>query len=240
MTQSALFPIIGIAAGRPGSGKSTLAEHFVQQEGFRKIAFAAPLKDLNRRLLLNFGYTTEQADRLVYVDKEVVVPELGRTCRHIQRTLGTEWGRDLIGPDLWVDLWKWQIWTARLRGDRGVVCDDMRFRNELSVVRELGGVAIYVDRPLPPVPWWKRLFSKSATHRSEGAIRPEDADLRVRNSSTLADFRQVCRVVPAYAFERISANPETADRLKKFESKMAAVMLKRSVGVVTAVQNSDQ
>lgn len=134
------YPLIGIT-GRIGSGKTTAALHLCEKHGFVRHRFAGPLKGM----LQSIGLTWEHTDGPL---KEVPCALLGgKTPRHAMQTLGTEWGRDCIGADFWIDVWKW----TRPLGFP-VVVDDLRFANEAAAVAEMGGVVIKVTRPLPFLP----------------------------------------------------------------------------------------
>lgn len=65
--------------------------------------------------------------------------------------LGTEFGRQLLGPDLWVNAWRRAVERhleealvdgAPLR----IVCDDVRFANEAAAIRALGGTVVLLTR----------------------------------------------------------------------------------------------
>jgi hypothetical protein len=58
------------------------------------------------------------------------------------QTLGTEWGRQLISPTLWVDAWMAAALTAR----GAVIADDVRFADEADAVRALGGIVVLIRR----------------------------------------------------------------------------------------------
>jgi hypothetical protein len=62
------------------------------------------------------------------------------------QTLGTEWGRDQIHPNLWVNLAKNQ-YDADIRRGEHYVFDDIRFENECCAILELGGLVVRVERP---------------------------------------------------------------------------------------------
>ena len=125
--------------GAAGSGKSTAADYLVSELGFTRIRFAGPLKAMMRALGLS--------EREIEGDlKETPCARLmGRTPRHAMQTLGTEWGRQLLAPDFWVDLWRQD--AERILHDSGrVVVDDCRFPNEASVIHSLGGKIIAIRR----------------------------------------------------------------------------------------------
>lgn len=121
-------------------GKSTLAHILQVHFNFTRVRFAGPLKAMLRAIGLTEqdtdGRTKEQPHHLL----------CGRTPRYAMQRLGTEWGRDLIGDNLWVDLWKFNTQQALLGGASGVVCDDCRFENEAATTRAMGGHVVHVER----------------------------------------------------------------------------------------------
>lgn len=71
------------------------------------------------------------------------------TPRVFLQRLGTEWGRQRLHPELWVEAWK----NATLEsasdhcGDMLVVADDCRFENEAAAIRAMGGKVVRIERP---------------------------------------------------------------------------------------------
>lgn len=159
--------------GLAGSGKSTAAEFLVERFGYHRVKFADPIKDMLRALGLS--------DRHIEGDLKEVPCELlmGRTPRYAMQRLGTEWGRELMGPDFWVTAWKIRAQKYIDMGTK-VVVDDCRFPNELRAVKELGGVSMMIHRPCTaPV----------ETHISEQHIL--DADYELMNDRALGEFKAV-------------------------------------------------
>ncbi|MBB6308884.1 deoxynucleotide monophosphate kinase [Xanthobacter tagetidis] len=133
--------VIGFA-GRAGAGKTTAALHLVEHHDFERVRFAGPLKAMMRAL----GCTEEEVDGAL---KETPCALLGgRTPRQAMQWLGTEWGRDMIAPDLWT-----RAWEHAVAGKPRVVADDVRFPNEVAAIRRLGGRVIRIvaagDEPCP-------------------------------------------------------------------------------------------
>ena len=126
--------------GYAGSGKSTVARHLVEAHGFTLVKFAGPLKAMMRCLGLGDreieGALKEEPHRVLNY----------KTPRYAMQTLGTEWGRDLIGQNLWVDV---AMTSAQAAIDQGgsVVIDDCRFQNEADAVKRISGEVIQITRP---------------------------------------------------------------------------------------------
>lgn len=126
--------IIGLT-GLAGSGKTTAAHRLIDVHGFTRHRMAGPLKTMLHCLGLDERHTDGEL-------KEAPCDLLGgQTPRRAMQTLGTEWGRGLIGPDLWVNAWRATMPTGH------VVVDDIRFVNEADAVRAAGGIVVRIDRP---------------------------------------------------------------------------------------------
>jgi hypothetical protein len=145
---SDLPDIIGLWSPAAGCGKSTVAGILFNRAGYHVEPFARTLKRMLQTMLVDAGMHTGEAIRMIWHDKHEPITCLpgAPTSRRLQQTLGTEWGRDLIGPDLWVE-----IWTRRAMSHAaGVVADDVRMANEAAAVRALGGEVWQVLRPGVP------------------------------------------------------------------------------------------
>lgn len=129
---------IGIV-GYKGCGKSLVADSLRQTRKFEILKFADPLKDMLRSIGLSDSHI--EGDK-----KELPLPLLcGKTARHAMQTLGTDWGRGMIGDDLWVNLWVERAGVMHDFHDK-VVADDVRFENEIDAIHQLGGIVIYIRR----------------------------------------------------------------------------------------------
>lgn len=138
--------LIALYSPAAGMGKSLVADHLVAAHGFRALKFAGPLKNMIRSLLEDAGVPHGLIEG--YVEgalKQDEIPQLGVTCRHLMQTLGTEWGRQNVREDLWVYLTERAVERAHNMG-YDVVIDDLRFPNELGMVRRMGGLAVRVER----------------------------------------------------------------------------------------------
>ena len=164
-------PVIGLV-GRRGSGKSLVAQRLVAAHGYTHVPFAKPLKDMLRAIGLDEVYLGSL--------KELPCPLIcGVTPRHAMQALGTEWGRNLIHPDLWTTLWR----DAVIRSKASVVvADDVRFANEAVAVRSLGGVLLRVVRPEMPA------SEEADSHASETEQDNIECGARLVNGDTIADL----------------------------------------------------
>lgn len=126
--------IVGLT-GRKRSGKDTAAQVF-EASGYTSLSFATMLKAMLATMLEMQGVDEDTIVRMLHDDlKEVPTPFLnGQTPRHAMQTLGTEWGRKLIHPDIWVDA----TMRAAEQFDR-VIIPDVRFPNEVEAVTSRGG-----------------------------------------------------------------------------------------------------
>lgn len=151
--------LIGLV-GRAGAGKTTVANHLEAEWAFEPIAFADPILAMALALFNEAGVDAAWAMERVLKDKPA--PELGVSYRRIAQTLGTEWGRELMGPDFWLQVAAHKVRVARMQ-QASVVISDVRFPNEAQWLIEQGGLLVRVVRPdLPPL-----ADDATASHASE-------------------------------------------------------------------------
>jgi hypothetical protein len=132
------WPSVVAFIGPAGCGKSTAAAHLVER-GYTLLKFAHPIKEMLRVLGLE--------DRHLEGDQKEVPCDLlgGASPRRAMQKLGTEWGRKLIHPDIWVNAWMREaVW--RLQNGQRLVIDDLRYPNELDAVLRLGGSTLRIVR----------------------------------------------------------------------------------------------
>lgn len=166
-------PRVIAICGLAGAGKSTIADHLVERHRYTRVKFAGPLKDMLRSLGLD-------DDELEGDLKERPCGLLcGMTPRHAMVTLGTEWGRNLIGPDLWVSVWHERVASILSSGGR-VVVDDLRFPNEHARAVQIGASVLRVSRP--------RESSARAPHESEAYANTMQVDHEVVNGGGVSDL----------------------------------------------------
>jgi hypothetical protein len=163
-----MSPTLVALTGLAGAGKSTAAAILAKHHGFTRMRFAAPLKAMLRAIGLGDaeieGHLKEAPCALLQ----------GKSPRQAMQTLGTEWGRNLIGEHFWADVWQHQALQVLDQGGK-VVVEDCRFPNEVAAIKSLGGKIWRVDRPGLVV----------GTHDSEQYVAGLKADDYIHNSGTL-------------------------------------------------------
>lgn len=166
--------LIGLA-GLARSGKTTAANHLVNIHGLQAYAFADPLRD-GLMNILNLSPCDFDDDR-----KERTIGWLGRSPRELMQTLGTDWGRNLVHPELWLLLAKQNLEYLGQAYDTatGFVISDLRFENEADFVRNRGGIVLHILRSDA---------AKVNLHVSESGIGIQDNDLVLHNDGSLDDM----------------------------------------------------
>ena len=146
--------------------------------GYKRLSFADPLRKFSAQILSSLGYNGLACLR---DKKEEKITELGVSPRQMMQTLGTEWGRSCIHPDLWIMVAAGTV-EKQLKRGRNVVIDDVRFPNEAEMIRKLGGELWLVDRPG---------VVYEGDHASEGALHDIVPDAVINNSGGLEQLREV-------------------------------------------------
>lgn len=140
-------PIIGIT-GAAGSGKDTLASHLVERHGYVRYSCADPIKDM---LNARFGWKPEYWDDRTWKERPARQHGANQTGllfesfspRSWAQWLGTEVGRTLAGPDVWINMLLAKAYGA---GHRRIVIPDIRFDNEAEAVIGHTGVVWKIVR----------------------------------------------------------------------------------------------
>jgi len=126
--------LIGIS-GAAGAGKDTAADTIVAcHPPYVKDKFARTLKEVLNSI---FGWSMENWDDPEW--KELPNSACGlHTPRYVAQTFGTDWGRNMVYPDIWVDA------AIRNIEEENTVFSDVRFPNELDAIKHAGGRMIHM------------------------------------------------------------------------------------------------
>ena len=201
--------IIGIT-GLIGSGKDTVAKLFVQS-GCVQDSFASPLKDMCASI---FGWDREmlEGDTIdsrdfretpdLYWTKKLGIDSF--TPRLALQLLGTDIMRTHFNEDIWLSSLEYRMRKVSTTA-RCVVVSDARFVNELSLIKDLGGIVINVKRDELPE-WYDYAYKAnveghvpskhimttrfSHVHQSEWNWIGFDFDYEIENNSTLEDLSE--------------------------------------------------
>lgn len=138
------FRHIALWSSTPQQGKSTIAKHLLGTRGYQILSFASPLLEMIETFLMNHGLQMEEIDYYCRQAKEIPIPGVGRSYRHLARTLGTEWGRNLVKETTWLDAFEQKF--DRYSSKYPIVVDDMRFRNEAALLKSKGFLFVMVSR----------------------------------------------------------------------------------------------
>lgn len=162
--------IIGIH-GKARSGKDTSAALLRAMVGGYQYSFASPLY-----AMIAAGLGIDINDPYWKEHKESPIPAYGgKSLRQIVQTLGTQWGRNMICEDIWVQR-AMQVLSAR---GPGMIVSDVRYENEAAFVRRMGGVVIHLRRKDIP---------RINPHDSENGIQIEPSDFIVDNNGSIDDL----------------------------------------------------
>ena len=168
-------PILIGLTGRARSGKTTAAQHLARTYLLEQYAFADPLRD-GLMAIFNLDPTDFEGDR-----KEQPLGWLDCSPRQLMQSMGTEWARNTVHPDVWVKLAEQNLeyMTKALGAVLGFVVSDVRFESEADLIRRRGGTVIHILRPNAQA---------VNPHISEAGIAANSADLTLPNYGTVEDF----------------------------------------------------
>ena len=161
--------ILGVT-GFINSGKDTIADYLCTFHGFKRLSFAASLKDAvsnifgwDRELLEGTTKTSrewrEQVDS--WWSKRLDIPNL--TPRWVLQHWGTEVCRNGFHHDIWVA----SIENKLRNSLDNIVITDCRFINEVNAIKKVGGITCRVERGPRPT-WYSDAISLNKGPRNIG------------------------------------------------------------------------
>jgi hypothetical protein len=172
--------IIGLS-GYAQSGKDTVAKFLVEQRGFKRIAFADPIRDIlwDMNPMLKDGFYLQGVVNAYGWDvAKTQFPEV----RRLLQELGVA-ARKHIDSEVWVTAALKTVWvTPELKApseDGNYVITDVRFQNEAATIRLAGGQLWRVERTG---------VEAVNSHVSEHDLDNWDFDAYIHNNSTIEDL----------------------------------------------------
>lgn len=171
--------VIGLH-GFAQSGKDTVATGLLRY-GYERVALADPIRNIALKINPITHADTfngspyrvrleEIIDDLGWDDAKRTIPEV----RRLLQVIGTEVGRDLLGPDVWVNMA-----LAKIMQKGFYVITDVRFRNEVDMVRSVNGMLIKIVRP--------GVDSVNA-HVSDAGLPDAYFDVVIQNDGTIPEL----------------------------------------------------
>ena len=167
--------IIGLS-GYAQVGKDTVAQILVEEYGYTRIGFADIIKKaayiLDPIITLDGMRLAHAVDKYGWEGSKQV-PEV----RRLLQVLGSEVGRDLIDPQIWVE-----ITMHAVHPDDKIVVSDVRFSNEAEEIKWKKGEIWRITRVDKDAP--------VNVHRSETEMDTWDFDEYVPNNGTIEDLKK--------------------------------------------------
>ena len=145
--------LIIAVSGLIGSGKDTIADYLTTFHGFKRMSFAASLKDAVASI---FGWDREMLEGRTKQAREwrecvdpwwserLNMPQL--TPRWVLQYWGTDVCRKSFHNDIWIASLEYKLQNSK----DNIVISDCRFPNEFKTIKDSGGILVSVQRGILP------------------------------------------------------------------------------------------
>lgn len=206
--------ILGVT-GFIGSGKDTVADYLCTFHGFKRVSFAASLKDAVSAV---FGWDRELLEGSTKTSREWREQKDEWWSNRLQMDITPRWVLQYWGTDVLRNHFHTGIWVAsvenKLRQTKdNIVITDCRFANEVRAIKDVGGTTMRISRG--PKPDWyddavsynkgewgnmswaisKERLIRQGVHASEYSSVGLDYDYYVDNDGTIDDLHQTIQSI---------------------------------------------
>jgi hypothetical protein len=167
--------ILGIC-GLISSGKDTIADYLTTSHGFKRVSFAASLKDA---VSMVFGWDRELLEGTTKSSREWREQKdewwsnrLGMDIT--PRWVLQYWGTDILRKHFHTDIWVASAENKLRQSTDNIVITDCRFSNEIDAVKNAGGITLRVERgPRPDWYEYAENYNKGEYHNMMWSISKE-------------------------------------------------------------------
>jgi hypothetical protein len=177
------YPVVIGILGNARAGKDTIARYLsvkfsVDLLSNKRVAFADPIRDMANSLLHNYGIEPP-----IDENKNMVIPALGVSYRYLCQTLGTDWGRNMVGSSIWLNALYAKV---KLNSPDVVLIPDVRFKNEADYLR-----THFKNVYLIKVFRSGSNLDSNPSHASEAEVNSiHDVDFTIDNNGTVEELHR--------------------------------------------------
>lgn len=174
--------------GTKGVGKDTVGDYLVSCHDYEKRAFATPIKEACS-ILFQLPSTRFEGD-----EKEIVDPRHGLSPRQMMQLVGTDFFRGKVHKDFWIRHFQ-TFHAGRVENSPSLVVTDLRFQNEVDLIKSLGGMVLRITRA-PREGQDGRHTTPDLHITEQGVALLQGVDATIENDASLEDlFEKVDRAI---------------------------------------------